>query len=46
MYMFKAGDPLFIYLGEPTSTNGHDVEVEFNSRRANFIDFDEGEMTL
>ena len=30
MYMFIAGDPLLIYLGEPTSTNGHDVEVEFN----------------
>ena len=46
MYTFTAGDHLLIYLGEPTSTNGHDVEVEFNSRRANFIDFDEGEMTL
>ena len=44
--MFKAGDPLLIYLGEPTSSNGHDVEVEFNSRRANFFDFDEREMTL
>ena len=35
-----------IYLGEPTSTKGEEVQVEVNFRRMDFIDFDEDEMTL
>ena len=35
-----------IYLGEPTASNGEEVQVEINFRRMDFIDFDENAMTL
>ena len=46
MFTFTAGEAMLIQLGKPTSTLGHDVQVEVNPQRMNFIDFDEGSMTL
>ena len=46
MYTFRAGEAIEIQLGQPTSTLGNDVQVEFVPRRMNFINFSEESMTL
>ena len=46
MFTIFAGDYLLIQLGEPTSTNGEDVEISVNQEGSNFIIFDESSLAF